>query len=702
MKAIILAAGLGSRLLHLTKDRPKCTLRIDGVSMIDRQLAHFRSLGITDITVVTGYLAEQLQKIPGVKTVLNDDYRNNNILFSMMYAKEALNDDVIVSYSDILYEKSAVEALLEAKGDFLVVSDEDWKKAYVGRKDHPVDQAEKVVIKDGFVKKIGKHLSEAEAHGEFIGLARFSKKGIETLRTVFAEISKKHAGKPFQAAKVVEKAYLTDMLQELIDRGHEVKPVIIHGGWREIDTIEDFRNAGGDVPSDVRNGQNFRAILNDLKRRPEDAAAELGVPVSDIEAIIAGKKPLPPALVDKATATWPVSPRDFYLLDDDCPEGVRVFRAADSEKSARVMSRAGKEYYEYRDTAMSALSQFRPEWIKELCVVEDDDPENPAVQWNNGHFLHQFTYFVGPVNFYYRGADGKKKVFVTNTGDSMYITPFVPHSFASRKNASGELGFILALTYGNKLGGETRQEVSALGPELAAGLALDFSSRKAASASLLRFHRDAASLSKSELAKRADIALARVDALEKGAEVADDAEIRRLAAALRISARDLIPPEAFEDSVLVQKLADSPRWQFPDGAPAYEMVELTPVKSLPFSKGLELNVLSDAKPEPDITAGLHQYLYNVGTKPVTIAWRIDGAAKQDTLAPGDSAYLKPGLPHCFRGKGGQLLVLRIGGRLGGDGQMELSKIAAAGKENLGRIVGEAGQWYDPKGRRNIS
>ena len=302
MKAIILAAGLGSRLLHLTKDRPKCTLRIHGVSMIDRQLAHFRSLGITDITVVTGYLAEQLQRIPGVKTVLNDDYRNNNILFSLMYAKDALDDDVIVSYSDILYEKSAVEALLAAKGDFLTVSDEDWKKTYVGRQDHPVDQAEKVVIKDGLVKKIGKHLGEAEAHGEFIGLARFSKKGIETLRTVFAEISKKYAGKPFQAAKVVEKAYLTDMLQELIDRGHEVKPVIIHGEWREIDTIEDFRNAGGDVPSDIRNGQNFRAILNDLKRRPEDAAAELGVPVADIEAIIGGKKALPPALVDKACA----------------------------------------------------------------------------------------------------------------------------------------------------------------------------------------------------------------------------------------------------------------------------------------------------------------------------------------------------------------------------------------------------------------
>ena len=142
------------------------------------------------------------------------------------------------------------------------------------------------------------------------------------------------------------------------------------------------------------------------------------------------------------------------------------------------MSRAGADYYEYRDTAMSSLSQFRPEWIKELCVVDDNDPENEAVQWNNGHFLHQFTYFVGPGELLLpRERMVTKQVAVMDTGDSMYISPFVPHSFASRRNDEGELGVIMALTYGDKLGGETRQEVSALGAELAAGLALDFSDR---------------------------------------------------------------------------------------------------------------------------------------------------------------------------------------------------------------------------------
>ena len=700
-KAVVVAAGRGSRMQHLTRDRPKTTLRIDGRSLIERQLNTFRAVGIGDITIVTGYRAELLQ-LPGVQTRHNDRWATNNILHSLMYAADELDGDVIVSYSDIVYERSVVERLLAAKGDYLAVTDSAWRQAYVGRRDHPLDQAEKVVIENGRICRIGKHLPADGADGEFIGLMRLSPAGAHTLRTTFAELRETHAGRPFQAAEHFEMAYLTDMLQELIDRGHEVLPVLIDGGWREIDTIEDFRNAGGEVTSDVRSGANFRAILNDLKRRPEDAAAELGVPLPEIEDIISGKASLPASLVEKAIGTWPISPRDFYLLEDDAPNGVRVHRAADSERSSRVMSRAGTDYYEYRDTAMSSLAQFRPEWIKELCVVDDNDPENAAVQWNNGHFLHQFTYFVGPVNFYFRGFDGTKQVAVMNTGDSMYISPFVPHSFASRRNERGELGIILALTYGDKLGGETRQEVSALGAELAEGLALDFSDRRMAFGSLLRFHRDGATLTMTELADRAGIGRERVERLEAGDVEPTPDDIERLADALRVSARDLSLPAVQEDPVLVQSYADGRRWKYPEDEAAYEIVELTPVRSMPFSKGLEVNVLLDGAAEPDLRVGLHQYLYNVGDQPVTLAWRASRERHEETLQPDDSAYIKPSVPHAFRGSGGKVLVLRIGGRLTGDGQMELSRILATGGDTLARVVGETKQWYDPKGRRNIA
>ena len=185
----------------------------------------------------------------------------------------------------------------------------------------------------------------------------------------------------------------------------------------------------------VRFGNYFLGILNDLKRRPEDAAIELNIPLEDIMDIIEGRKEISLEIVTRATKIWPVNFRDFYLILDDCPDGIKIMRAEESAKSSRVMERGGAPYYEYRDTAMSGIALFRPEWIEELCVVDDNDPNNPAVQWNNGHFQHQVTYFIGDVNFYYIGEDGEKKVAIMNTGDSNYGTPFRPHSFATRKNA---------------------------------------------------------------------------------------------------------------------------------------------------------------------------------------------------------------------------------------------------------------------------
>jgi len=149
-------------------------------------------------------------------------------------------------------------------------------------------------------------------------------------------------------------------------------------------------------------------------------------------------------------------------------------RAEDSAKSSRIMKRGGSPYYEYRDTVMSGVAPFRPEWIMELCVVNDNDPNNKSAQWNNGHFMHQFTYFVGDVNFYYIGDDGKKQIAVMKTGDSMYITPFVPHTFATRKDSKKD-GQILALTYGDKLTGEIKQELVSLSTELASQFSFDFS-----------------------------------------------------------------------------------------------------------------------------------------------------------------------------------------------------------------------------------
>ena len=95
-----------------------------------------------------------------------------------------------------------------------------------------------------------------------------------------------------------------------------------------------------------RIGSNFLGILNDIKRRPVDAARELGISVEDINLIIEGKKKLSSEIIDQAAKIWPVNERDFHIIHDDCISGIKIMRSSDSEKSSRIMERAGKHYYE--------------------------------------------------------------------------------------------------------------------------------------------------------------------------------------------------------------------------------------------------------------------------------------------------------------------------------------------------------------------
>ena len=443
----------------------------------------------------------------------------------------------------------------------------------------------------------------------------------------------------------------------------------------------------------VRYGNYFLGILNDLKRRPVDAAKELNIPLKDIMDIIEGRKEISSEIITRATKIWAVSFRDFYLIQDDCPNGVKIMRAEESAKSSRVMERGGLPYYEYRDTAMSSIALFRPEWIEELCVVDDNDPNNPVVQWNKGHFQHQVTYFIGDVNFYYIGEDGEKKVAIMNTGDSNSQTPFRPHSFATRKNAKKN-GLILALTYGNQLAADAQQELSAIGEELGMPYWLDFTSRKKAFGALFNFHRKCTSLSFEEITKRTGIDKDKLIQFENGLEIPSYETITTLAKSMNVNSRDLLPPDTMEDKVIIQYHKESPSWYYPESIKAYKIVELSHSRNLPFSKALEFSILKNNDNEFDLQVGLHQYIYNVGNENVQLNWLINNSVKHDELKPGDSAYVKPNIPHNFRG-GGKLMVLRIAGRIAGDAQRELSGLE---QKDANRAISETSMWFDPQGK----
>ena len=243
-KALIIAAGLGSRLKKHTKNLPKCMLDFGGKTLLQRQLEAYKKCHINDISLVRGYKKEKIN-YKGIKYFENDDYKNNNILNSIFYAEKVINGNIIISYSDILFNSSVVQRALDANHDISVVVDIDWRGYYVGRKDHPISEAENVVFNsNNEVEKIGKiNTGNEEVHGEFIGMIKLSNRGAEIFKQHFNRLKKIYWNKPFQRAKIFQKAYLTDFIQELVDIGIKVHCVIIESGWKEIDTVEDYKKA---------------------------------------------------------------------------------------------------------------------------------------------------------------------------------------------------------------------------------------------------------------------------------------------------------------------------------------------------------------------------------------------------------------------------------------------------------------------------
>ena len=243
-KTLIVAAGLGSRLKSHTENLPKCMLDFGGKTLLERQIKAYKDCGVNDITVVRGYKKNKI-KYKNLNYINNTDYENNNILNSIFYGEEVINGNIIIAYSDILFESSVVKRLLESDHDISVVVDIDWRGYYVGRKEHPLSEAENVIFNsNNEVVKIGKIATEKEeVHGEFIGMIKLNNRGTKIFKEHFYRLKKIYWNKPFQRVKVFQKAYLTDFIQELVDIGIKVHCVIIESGWKEIDTVEDYKKA---------------------------------------------------------------------------------------------------------------------------------------------------------------------------------------------------------------------------------------------------------------------------------------------------------------------------------------------------------------------------------------------------------------------------------------------------------------------------
>ena len=244
MKAIILAAGIGSRLMPLTNDRPKCMVKLLDDTLIERQIKIFHSYDINDITIVTGYKNEVID-MPNVNYVNNPNYETTNMNESLFCALKPSNSSVLVTYGDIVFEPKIVQQMLEITNDIRLAVRINWKEYYQNRTMHPLSEAENVLIENGRILETRKNISKAlenQQIGEFLGIMMLSSEQIKILLERYSDLKKNHTG-TFHSSSSLHMAYLTDMLQEMIDFGVRINPVFAEEKWFEIDTLEDIKNA---------------------------------------------------------------------------------------------------------------------------------------------------------------------------------------------------------------------------------------------------------------------------------------------------------------------------------------------------------------------------------------------------------------------------------------------------------------------------
>ena len=242
MRPIIIGAGRGSRLEHLTEEIPKTLVPVMGRPILEWVLEALAAGGFArkDVLFICGYRAEVIKaRYPEFTYVENRDWENNNILLSLMTAREHLKDGFDSTYADIVYRGAVVSGLVASNHDKVLGCDTDWRRRYVGRTRHPETDAEKMRAEGSKIVELSRTIPSETAAGEFIGVAKFTSTGAAELCNAFDGAKARFAGEVFREKRTFEKAYLIDLFQDMIEKGSTFHRVDTHGGYMEIDTLQD-------------------------------------------------------------------------------------------------------------------------------------------------------------------------------------------------------------------------------------------------------------------------------------------------------------------------------------------------------------------------------------------------------------------------------------------------------------------------------
>ncbi len=197
-----------------------------------------------EVVYVCGYAEQVLRdRYPELVYVRNPDWADNNILLSLLYAREYLGEGFVSTYSDIVYEPGIVQRLVDSSHDIVLGCDTLWRRRYTSRSEHPETDAEKLRAEGSRVVEISRHIPSEAAQGEFIGVMKLSATGASEFLDAYDYAEHSFAGGPWREGRTFEKAYLIDQLQWMLEQGSVLHRADTLGGYMEIDTLEDLRTA---------------------------------------------------------------------------------------------------------------------------------------------------------------------------------------------------------------------------------------------------------------------------------------------------------------------------------------------------------------------------------------------------------------------------------------------------------------------------
>ena len=232
MRAVILAAGRGSRMNTLTEDQPKCLVELDHKPLIRRQIAALRGGGVSAIGIVRGYLGNMIN-VEDVTYFENRRWGETNMVMSLVAVGAWLeSDSVVISYADIFYGRDVVRDLAATSGDLVVAYDRGWRSLWARRFADPLSDAETFrTDARGNLIEIGRRTTRIDdIEGQYMGLLKFTPQAWRAVEKVLAAAD----------AKTRDAMDMTTLLRALLDSGFSVKTVGIAGHWGEIDSSGDL------------------------------------------------------------------------------------------------------------------------------------------------------------------------------------------------------------------------------------------------------------------------------------------------------------------------------------------------------------------------------------------------------------------------------------------------------------------------------